>query len=77
VIRSFVTKIVAKTFDKKFCSKDVHNFVKGDLIQESTIMDHSIAKTCQERGMHEERGGTKEERGKKVGQGGGGGGRGG
>jgi len=65
MIRSFAIETMAKTCDKDFCSKDVHNFVKGDLIQESTIIDTSITRICKERGMREERGGTKEERDKK------------
>ncbi len=35
--RSFATETMAKTCDKDFCGRDVHNFVKGDLIQKSTI----------------------------------------
>lgn len=65
MIRSFAIETMAKTCDKDFCSKDVHNFVKGDLIQESTIIDTSITRICKERGMREERGGTKEERDQK------------
>ncbi len=68
MIRSFAIETMAKTCDKDFCSRDVHNFVKGDLIQESTIIDTSITRICKERGMREERGGTKEERDKKKGR---------
>jgi hypothetical protein len=65
MIRSFAIETMAKTCDKDFCSRDVHNFVKGDLIQESTIIDTSVTRICKERRMRKERGGTKEERDQK------------